>query len=107
MEVKVEEVQAVANPAHGNRIQINPVKARMPKEVATSKEAAHFYKKRHTTVEKAERPTQIGEIGELMAMDSKNAFHQLRPDKLVHPASHMCVGWYNFVLTRTKSSGQH
>ena len=83
MEVDVEEVQAVANPAHGNRIQIIPVKARMPKEVATSKEAAHFYKKRHTTVEKAERPTRIGEIGELMEMDSKNALHQLRPDKLV------------------------
>ena len=59
----------------------------MPKEVATSKEAAHFYQKRHTTIEKSERPTRVGEIGELMEIVSKNALHSLRPDKLVQADS--------------------
>ncbi|CCI11780.1 unnamed protein product [Albugo candida] len=62
--------KSVANPENGNRVQIIPVKARMPQEVATSKE-------------KSERPTRVGEKGELMEIDSKNALHSLRPDKLV------------------------
>ena len=83
MEVEIEEIKAIANPENGDRVQIIPMKARMPKEVATSKEAAHFYQKRHTTIKKSERPTRVGEIGELMEIDSKNALHSLRPDKLV------------------------
>lgn len=83
IEVEIEEVQAAANLKHGNRIQIFPMKAWMPKEVATSKKAAQFHKKRHTTVEKAERPIRIGEIEELMETDSKNVLHPLCLDKLV------------------------
>ena len=63
MKVEIEEVEVVANPAHGKRIQIIPGKAQMSTTVATSKEAAHFYRKRHTTVEKEERPTRVGEVG--------------------------------------------
>ena len=42
MEVELEEIEVVANPAHGHRIQIIPVKARMQKTVATSKRRHTF-----------------------------------------------------------------
>lgn len=77
MEVELEEVEVAANPVHGKRIQIVPVKTRMPQKVATSKEAAHFFHKRHTAVTKAERPTTVGEVGELMELDSKNSSQSL------------------------------
>nr|CCA18945.1 AlNc14C60G4408 [Albugo laibachii Nc14] len=61
----------------------------MPKTVATSKEAAHFYHARYTTVEKSERLTRVGEVGELMDFDSKIALERLKPDKLVQADVHI------------------
>ena len=90
MEVEIEEIQAVANPAHGNRIKNIPVKARMPKEMA------QFYQKRHTTVEKEERPTRISEIRELMEFGFKDSLHPLRPDKLVQ--ANACIPYVRKII---------
>lgn len=49
-EVEIEEIQAIANPENGNRLQVILVKARMPAAVARLKEAAQFYHNRHETV---------------------------------------------------------
>nr|CCA16779.1 AlNc14C25G2522 [Albugo laibachii Nc14] len=91
MEVELDEVNAVANPAHGNRFQIISFKARIPKQVAASKEAAHFYRKRHTTVVKTEQPARVGEFGELMEVDSTNALQRIKPDKLVQADSQIKI----------------
>ena len=87
--MEVEQVEVVAELAHGKSIQIPPGKAQMSTKVATSKESAHFYRKRHTTVEKEERPTRVGEVGQLMEIDSKNAVRTIRPDKLVQADAHI------------------
>nr|CCA19884.1 AlNc14C81G5294 [Albugo laibachii Nc14] len=89
MEVELEEVDVVANPEHGKGFQIIPIKARMPKQLAVSKEAAHFYRKRHTTVEKTDGPTRVGQVGELMEIDSTNALQRIKPDKLVQADAHI------------------
>lgn len=48
VEVDSKEVEAVGKSGHG---------ARMPEKLATSKEAAHFIRKCHTKIIKAEEPT--------------------------------------------------
>ena len=58
MEVEIKDVEPVGNPEHGKRYKILPVKAKMPGKVANSKEAAHFFQKRHTKVESG--ATKIG-----------------------------------------------
>lgn len=78
MKIKIDQVPAIANPEHGDRIQIIPVKARMPQKVTTSKEVAHFYLKRHTKLEKAERPARI-EIGMIMQLDFETKSHPPDP----------------------------
>ena len=61
----------------------------MPQKVATSKEAAHFFKNPHTAFTKAERPIRDGEVGELMKIDAKKSSQSLRPDKLAQADSHI------------------
>ena len=82
MEVEIKDVEEAGNPERGKRYEFLPVKAKMPGTVAASKEAAHFFRKRHTKVEKEERPTRVGEVGEKMKIDIQNTIHTIRPDKL-------------------------
>lgn len=63
MEVEWKEVEVVGSPEHGARFQIIPVETRIPEDVATSKEVAQFFRKRHKKVGKMERPTRVGEVG--------------------------------------------
>lgn len=45
--LELKKVLEIANLDHGNRIQVILLRAGMPKEVATSRQTAHFYLKRY------------------------------------------------------------
>ena len=89
VEVKYEKVDVTTNAEYGKRYQIIPAEVTINDAILSSKESAHFFKKRHTNIVKGDRPARIGEVVQLMKDDVKHAHSSIRPDKLVQADSYI------------------
>ena len=89
VEVIYEKVDVTTNTEYGTRYQIIPSEVITKDAILSSKESAHFFKKRHTNIVKGERPARVGEVVQLMKDDVKQAHASIRPDKLVQADSYI------------------
>ncbi|CCI50329.1 unnamed protein product [Albugo candida] len=72
------------------RYHIVPINVLVPKDVATSKEAAHFFTKKHTKIVKDSRPTRVGEVVvNLLTEDLLTAQIPTKPDRLLQAEIHV------------------
>ena len=69
IDVEYTKIDVTTNPAFRKRYHIVPTNVVVPKDVATSKEAAHFFTKKHTKIVKDSHPTRVGEVVNLLAED--------------------------------------
>ena len=88
VEVEFAKVDVTASAESGWRYQIIPASVKTNADTLASKEAAHLFKKKHTSIVKGERPVTVGEVIQSMREDVKLSDTLIRPDKLFQADSY-------------------
>ena len=83
LDVEYEKVELIDEATLQSRYHIFPTSVQGKTKITESKEAAHFFSKRHTKVIKDERPIRVAEVAKIMVDDIKSVMLPIQPDKIV------------------------